>query len=37
MKERADQIGAILKIESKIEQGTEITVDWHDHTGEVQQ
>ena len=37
MKERADQIGAVLKIESKIEQGTEITVDWHDNAAEVQQ
>jgi PAS domain S-box-containing protein len=35
MKERAAQIGAALQIESKIDQGTEITVDWHDHTVEV--
>ena len=35
MKERAGQIGAALRIESKINQGTEITVDWHDHAGEV--
>jgi signal transduction histidine kinase len=35
MKERAGQIGASLKIESKINQGTEITVDWHDDAGEV--
>jgi PAS domain S-box-containing protein len=35
MKERADQIGAVLKIESKIDQGTEITVDWHDNAGEI--
>jgi PAS domain S-box-containing protein len=37
MKERAAQIGAALKIDSKINQGTEITVDWHDDAGEVQQ
>lgn len=35
MKERAGQIGAALQIESKIDQGTEIIVDWHDHAGEV--
>jgi PAS domain S-box-containing protein len=35
MKERASQIGASLQIESKIDQGTVITVDWHDHAGEV--
>jgi PAS domain S-box-containing protein len=35
MKERAGQIGASLKIESKIDQGTEISVDWQDRAGEV--
>jgi PAS domain S-box-containing protein len=35
MKERAGQIGAELKIESKIDQGTEITIDWHGNAGEV--
>ncbi len=35
MKERASQIGASLKIDSKINQGTEITVDWHEDAGEV--
>jgi PAS domain S-box-containing protein len=33
MKERAGQIGAVLKIESKIGQGTDITVAWHDDAG----
>ena len=37
MKERAAQIGAALQIDSKIDQGTEITVDWHDDAGEVLQ
>jgi PAS domain S-box-containing protein len=37
MKERASQIGASLKIDSKIDQGTEITVDWYDRTEEVLQ
>jgi PAS domain S-box-containing protein len=37
MRERAGQIGATLKIESKINQGTEITVDWHDNAREVPQ
>jgi signal transduction histidine kinase len=35
MQERANQIGALLKIESKAGEGTEITVDWHDNAGEV--
>ncbi len=35
MNERANQIGASLKIESKINEGTEITVVWHDHAGEM--
>jgi PAS domain S-box-containing protein len=35
MKERAGQMGAILNIESKTGQGTDITVDWRDHAGEV--
>ncbi len=30
IKERAEQIGASLKIDSNINEGTEITVDWHD-------
>jgi PAS domain S-box-containing protein len=37
MKERAAQINAALQIDSKIDRGTEITVDWHDDAGEVQQ
>jgi signal transduction histidine kinase len=35
MRERANQIGAALKIESKVGEGTEITVDWHDNVVEV--
>jgi PAS domain S-box-containing protein len=35
MKERAGQIGASLKIESQVNQGTEITIDWHEGAGEV--
>jgi signal transduction histidine kinase len=35
MQERANHIGALLKIESKAGEGTEITVDWHDNAGEV--
>jgi NarL family two-component system sensor histidine kinase LiaS len=35
MNERANQIGAILKIESKPGEGTEITVTWHESAGEV--
>ena len=35
MNERANQIGASLKLESKINEGTEITVVWHDHAGEM--
>ena len=35
MRERANHIGALLKIESKAGEGTEITVDWHDNGGEV--
>jgi PAS domain S-box-containing protein len=35
IRERAGQIGASLKIESKIDQGTNITVDWQDNAGEV--
>jgi len=34
MRERAGQIGAVLQIDSKLGQGTEITVDWHNNTGE---
>jgi len=34
MNERANQIGASLKIESKIDEGTEITVVWREHAGE---
>jgi signal transduction histidine kinase len=35
MHERANHIGALLKIESKAGEGTEITVDWHDNGAEV--
>ncbi len=35
MSERANQIGASLKIESKINEGTEITVVWSEHAGEM--
>jgi signal transduction histidine kinase len=35
MKERANHIGASLKIESKVGEGTEIIVNWQDNTGEV--
>jgi NarL family two-component system sensor histidine kinase LiaS len=35
MNERAGQIGASLKIDSKVNEGTEITVVWNDHTGEM--
>lgn len=35
MKERAGQIGATLQIESKIDQGTDVSVDWHERAGEV--
>ncbi len=35
MQERANHIGASLKIESKVGEGTEITVDWHDNPVEV--
>ena len=34
MNERAGQIGAVLKMESKAGEGTEITVTWHDNAGE---
>jgi PAS domain S-box-containing protein len=37
MKERAAQIGAALNISSNLDQGTEITVAWHDHAGEAKQ
>ncbi len=30
MKERADQIGAQLEVDSKVGQGTQIIVEWHD-------
>jgi PAS domain S-box-containing protein len=33
MKERAGQIGAALRIESKADGGTRVTVDWHDNAG----
>jgi signal transduction histidine kinase len=35
MKERAGQIGATLQIESKIDQGTNVSVDWRERAGEV--
>ena len=35
MNERANQIGAVLKIDSKVGEGTEITVNWQDKTVEV--
>jgi signal transduction histidine kinase len=35
MKERANHIGAVLKIESKIGEGTEITITWQDNVEEV--
>ena len=35
MQERANHIGATLKIESKIGEGTEITVSWQDNAEEV--
>ncbi len=35
MNERAGQIGASLKIDSKVNEGTEITVIWNDHAGEM--
>jgi len=35
MNERANHIGAALKIDSKVGEGTEITVNWQDNTGEV--
>ena len=35
MHERANHIGASLKIESKVGEGTEIIVNWQDNTGEV--
>jgi signal transduction histidine kinase len=35
MNERANNIGALLKIESKVGEGTEITVAWHDNAEEV--
>lgn len=34
MNERASHIGAVLKMESKIGEGTEISVDWHENAGE---
>ena len=34
MNERANNIGALLKIESKVGEGTEITVAWHDNAEE---
>jgi signal transduction histidine kinase len=34
MNERASHIGASLKIESKVGEGTEIIVNWQDNTGE---
>ncbi len=37
MKERTSQIGASLQIESKVNEGTGITVIWHDNAGEVLQ
>jgi PAS domain S-box-containing protein len=36
MKERAGQIGASLRVESKAGEGTKITVVWHDGVGEAQ-
>ena len=35
MHERASQVGAALKIESKLNEGTEITVNWHNNAEEV--
>ena len=35
MNERANHIGAVLKIDSKVGEGTEITVNWQDKTVEV--
>jgi PAS domain S-box-containing protein len=35
MNERANQIGAILKLDSKPGEGTELTVDWHENAVEV--
>jgi PAS domain S-box-containing protein len=35
MKERANQIGAALKIESKVNEGTEVTVTWNKPAGEI--
>ena len=35
MQERANHIGAVLKIESSVSEGTEITVTWHNNAGEV--
>jgi len=35
MRERADHIGASLKIESKVNEGTEVTVVWDNQTEEV--
>ena len=37
MNERANHIGAVLKIDSKVGEGTEITVVWHDNAEEVSQ
>jgi PAS domain S-box-containing protein len=34
MKERANHIGAVIKIDSKVGEGTEITVEWHENAGE---
>jgi signal transduction histidine kinase len=34
MQERASHIGAALKVDSKVGEGTEITVVWHDNAGE---
>jgi signal transduction histidine kinase len=35
MDERANHIGAVLKIDSKVGEGTEITVVWHYNAEEV--
>jgi PAS domain S-box-containing protein len=35
MQERASHIDAALKVDSKVGEGTEITVIWHDNAGEV--
>jgi PAS domain S-box-containing protein len=37
IRERANQIGAILNIDSKINEGTDISVVWRNHAGEMKQ